>query len=99
MDQQVIHSKPATQSTFGTRLRKLLFRKIWLPGSAYASLPGLYIFLGIYAIAAALYLQHWSWIVPYLLLLGIGCVHAGIVVLSMRFGRRHGHDRSENLPE
>ena len=67
-----------------------MLRKIWLPRSAYAALPYLYVFLGAYAMAAALFLSHWSWIVPYLVLLGIGCVHTGAILLSLRWKNRRG---------
>lgn len=99
MYQQAIQSKPVSASTFGTRLRALLLRKIWLPRSVYAALPGLYIFLGVYAIAAALYLHHWSWIVPYLALLGICCLHVGAALVSMRLRRHRLPPRAANLPE
>jgi len=97
MYQQAIQNRPAARPDTGTRLRRVLFRKIWLPRSVYATLPCLYIFLGAYAIAAALFLSHWSWIVPYLLLVGMGCLHAGVTVLSARM--RWLHRRPPNLPE
>jgi len=71
-----------------SRFRDIAFRKIWIPRSAYAVLPYLYIFLGIYAMTAALFLRHWSWIVPYLVLIGVGCAHGGAYVLSLRYRHR-----------
>ena len=67
---------------------QILNRKIWLPKIVYAALPLLYIGLGIYAIGAALFLSHWSWIVPYFLILGIICLHAGMIVAALRWRNR-----------
>jgi hypothetical protein len=66
------------------RLRRHLLRKIWLPRGVYTALPYAYIALGAYAIFAALFLTGWNWVVPYLLLLGLICLHAGITVFAMR---------------
>ena len=92
MHQDALSGRPPktdrSAASHGQLLRRLLLRKIWLPRSAYAALPYLYIFLGLYSMLAALYLGHWSWIIPYLVLIGVGCVHAGAIVLSMRWRQR-----------
>jgi hypothetical protein len=90
----------SVRSGFGLRLRNLLLRKIWLPRSLYAAVPYLYIALGGYAIAGALYREHWSWIVPYLLLTGLICMQAGTAVLRMRGrGRRSLHAPKDDLSQ
>lgn len=100
MHQDAISGQSQAAPRFLTRLRSILLRKIWLPRSTYTALPYLYILLGLYAIVAALYLRHWSWIVPYLVMVGIGCVHAGAAVLSLRWRhRRKDSGRRPNLPE
>ncbi|NND53543.1 MAG: hypothetical protein HKN56_01050 [Gammaproteobacteria bacterium] len=88
MHQEALSQPLKSRRSNRGRLRKLAARKIWLPRSTYAALPFLYIFLGCYAMAAALFLRHWSWIVPYLVLVGVGCVHAGAYILTLRWRRR-----------
>jgi hypothetical protein len=81
---------PATQRRLKSvwkTLRRQMLRKIWLPRGIYAALPYSYIALGGYAIFAALFLEGWNWVVPYLLLLGLICLQAGIAVFSLR--KRH----------
>jgi hypothetical protein len=69
-----------------------LLRKLWLPRVLYEALPYLYILFGIGALGAALYSPDWTWIIPYVALIGLGCLHAGlaIVALRYRFRRRQG---------
>ncbi len=91
----------AESATALVRLRRALTRRIWLPASVYAALPYIYILLGCYAIAGALFLQHWSWIVPYLMLTGICAFQAGVAIWTLR--RRHRLEQQrrvrKNLPE
>ena len=90
MHQQV--QIPSSTTPPNSRTKKsiwqILNHKIWLPKSIYAALPLIYIGLGIYAIVAALFLSHWSWIVPYFLILGFICLHAGLLVATMRWRNR-----------
>ena len=72
------------------KLRVLLLRKIWLPKSLYTVLPLLYIGLGLYAIVAALLLGQWSWVIPYMLILGIVLLPAGAIIMAMRWRNRNG---------
>jgi hypothetical protein len=74
----------------GTRARiwQMLNRKIWLPKSLYTALPFLYLGLGAYAIGTALFIAHWSWIVPYFMIAGIACLHAGMVIATLRWKNR-----------
>ncbi len=66
------------------RVRQIMLRKIWLPKALYSALPVIYICLGIYATYVALFLKHWSWVVPYFLILACICLHAGIVTATLR---------------
>ena len=63
-------------------------RRIWLPKPVYEALPAIYIVLGAGALASALFMPGWTWILPYMVLLAIGCIHAGIAVSAMRMRRR-----------
>jgi hypothetical protein len=70
-------------------LRRLLFRKLWLPRSVYEALPYFYLASGLGALLSALYLPSWTWILPYLILLGAICLHAGLAILTLRWRYRH----------
>jgi len=70
------------------RVWQFLNRKIWLPNSIYSCLPYLYLGFGTYAIGAALFMTHWSWIVPYFMIMGIGCLHTGMVIATLRWKHR-----------
>ena len=94
MQQEALPRQSSAADDVSGRLRRFAARKVWLPRSAYTALPYLYIFLGIYAMTAALFLRHWSWIVPYLVLIGVGCVHGGAYVLSLRFRRQQQERRT-----
>ncbi len=80
-----------------TRLRHILLRKLWLPRIVYELIPLVYILLGIIALASAVYAHGWTWILPYLVLIGVGCLHAGFAIagLRYRFRRRHRLDPPE----
>lgn len=67
----------------------LLSRKIWLPKALYSSLPYFYLFTGIGALLATLYISHWLWILPHYLLFSAACLHMGVLV----FRRRHRRDK------
>lgn len=69
--------------------RRLITRKIWLPKAIYAALPFFYIFSGIAALLATLYISHWLWVLPHYLLFAGGCLHMGVIV----YRRRHRQDR------
>ncbi|HHQ15178.1 MAG TPA: hypothetical protein ENK16_09110 [Chromatiales bacterium] len=76
------------------RLRRILLTKLWLPRIVYELIPAVYILLGVGALASALYGRGWTWIVPYLVLIGVGCLHAGLAIagLRYRFRRRQQAD-------
>ena len=61
-----------------------MLRRIWLPETVYAAVPWFYLGSGCGALAGGLLLPQGSWILPYLLLIGVAIGHAGVVVASMR---------------
>ena len=65
-------------------MRSWATRRLWLPKPLYAAVPWVYCGLGASALASGLFLPHPVWIVPYLLLLAVACVHAGVWVLMRR---------------
>ena len=84
------HSAPAP---IVARLRRALLRKLWLPRFLYEALPYLYISCGLIALLAAAFAPDWTWILPYIILVGLICLHAGLAIATMRFRfrsrRRH----------
>jgi len=67
----------------------LMSRKIWLPKVLYSLLPYFYIFSGVAALLATLYISEWFWVLPHYLLFSAACLHMGILV----YRRRHRQDR------
>lgn len=65
----------------------LISRKIWLPKALYVALPYFYLFAGLAALLATLYISNWFWILPHYLLFAGACLHLGILV----YRRRHRH--------
>lgn len=65
-------------------LRRLLCRPVWLPRALYAAIPGIYLTAGTASLLGGLYLPDGAWLLPCLFLIGLGCVHAGILVASLR---------------
>lgn len=80
-------------------MREVLLAKIWLPKGVYTLLPVAYIFLGICAIGAGLFLEHWSWVVPYLAIIGCMCLHAAIAVIAARWGNSSGRPTTKSVSE
>ena len=68
-----------------SQLRRLLFRKLWLPRGVYECIPYVYLLCGAVALASALFSSGWTWILPYVLLLGFACLHAGLALLTLRY--------------
>lgn len=79
---------PATRASSRT-----LLRRIWLPAPLYAAMPWIYCLLGAAALASGLFLPHPAWLVPYLLLLAVSAVHAGVRVLLLRRRYRLARER------
>jgi len=67
-----------------TRLRRILLRPVWLPQFVYEILPYLYIGCGLLALLSAIYTPDWTWILPWAILVGLLCLHAGLALLSLR---------------
>lgn len=74
-------------------MRRLLSRRIWIPGPLYAILPFLYLLLGALSLASGIYLPDPGWILSYLLLISVCCVHAGVRFMLLRRRRRHSRLR------
>lgn len=87
-------STPASSSSPGltNRISRVLFRKLWLPKAVYEALPYCYVLGGVVALFSALYLPGWTWILPYLVLIGAISLHAGLAVLTLRWRFRHGRN-------
>lgn len=62
----------------------LVARKIWLPKLLYDALPWFYVFSGLGAFAATLYISEWFWVLPHYLLFSVGCVHLGLLINRRR---------------
>ena len=80
-----IPTPPLTRrDTVRVRLRRLLLKRIWLPGFIYEALPLIYIGCGLVALTAALYLPGWTWILPWAVVFGFAAVHLGIRIIALR---------------
>ena len=87
MGAEAIHTESGrTQSAGRLRatLARLLLRRVWVPRALYESVPALYLATGAAALWSALYLPGWTWILPYLVLFGLVCLHAGIGITKLR---------------
>ena len=78
-------SAPKARANVFFQLRKHLLRKLWLPRVVYEALPYLYILFGITALASAMYTPSWFWILPYVFLLGLVCLHTGLALAALRY--------------
>ena len=63
---------------------KIMSRKIWLPKMVYNALPYFYLFAGIAALFATLYISDWFWVLPHYLLFAGACLHMGLLVYRRR---------------
>ena len=66
---------------------RLMSRRIWLPKVLYNILPFFYLFAGITALLATLYISDWFWVLPHYLLFSVACLHMGILVYRRRHRR------------
>lgn len=73
-----------------TRTRGILLRRLWLPRFVYEALPYLYIACGLVALVSAMYVPDWTWIVPWAILIGLICLHAGLALATLRYRLRRG---------
>lgn len=73
-----------------SRIRKLLLRRLWLPKFIYEALPYLYIACGLVALGSAIHTSDWTWILPWAILVGLICLHAGLALATLRYRIRRG---------
>lgn len=63
---------------------KLATRKVWLPKAVYNALPYFYLFAGIAAFFATLYISEWFWVLPHYLLFAVACLHLSFAIFRRR---------------
>lgn len=63
---------------------KLATKKIWLPKLIYDGLPWFYLFAGLAAFFATIYVSTWLWVVPHYLLFSLACLHLAFLVMRKR---------------
>jgi hypothetical protein len=76
------------------RALDLLLQKLWLPRIIYELLPFLYLVLGIAALASAMHMRDWTWILPYAILLGLICLHVCLALVTLRYRYRYRHRKT-----
>jgi len=81
-----------------SRFRKLLLRRLWLPRFIYEALPYLYIACGLVALGSAIYTPDWTWILPWAILVGLICLHAGLALAALRYRIRKDTRRDDQGP-
>jgi len=93
--------QPIERNKVRRRIRDLLARKLWLPRVLYEALPYLYLLLSIAALASAMHLRGWAWIVPYMIMLGLICLHVSAAIITLRYRHRHpkGPTPAQRAPE
>ena len=70
------------------QIHGILLQKLWLPRIIYEALPYLYLLMGLSALACALYMPGWGWILPYAMLFGLVCLHISIALIALRYNFR-----------
>lgn len=85
-DGKVLHpaARERRENT-GGRIRSILLRRLWLPRFVYEALPYVYIACGLFALASAIFTPDWTWILPWAILVGLICLHAGLALAALRF--------------
>ena len=86
---------PELRGDTSSRIRKILLRRLWLPKFIYEILPYFYIVCGMAALASALYTPDWTWILPWAVLIGLICLHAGLAVVTLRYRLRRKPDAAD----
>lgn len=82
-----------------SRIRKLLLRRLWLPRFIYEALPYVYIVCGLVALGSAMYTRDWTWILPWAILVGLICLHAGLALAALRYRIRKGKRRNDQCSD
>jgi Flp pilus assembly protein TadB len=78
------------------RVEDIATTKIWLPKLLYDSLPWFYLFAGLAALLATLYVSEWFWVLPHYLLFSAACLHLAYAVYrKRRRSRPSSRDDSE----
>lgn len=66
-------------------MHRVLLRRIWLPERLYAAMPWIYLGNGTACLGGTLFLPDQTWLLPYGVLAGTGCLHLGVrIALSRR---------------
>ena len=94
-DGKALHASAKKSRDTGPQIRALLFRRLWLPRIVYETLPYLYIVLGLAALGSAMFTPGWTWILPWAILMGLICLHAGLALVALRYRVRHGKRNSD----
>jgi hypothetical protein len=81
----------------GKRRDRGAWRRVWLPAPVYAAMPWVYCALGAAALGSGLFLPDPAWRAPYLLLLAVCGLHAGIRILLLRRRFRLARRRRQRL--
>ena len=68
------------------RVEDIATTRIWLPKLLYDSLPWFYLFAGLLALVATLYVSEWFWVLPHYLLFSAACLHLAFAVYRKRRG-------------
>jgi hypothetical protein len=69
----------------GTGDSNIIERKVWLPKTLYDALPWFYLFSGIAALLATLYISAWFWVLPHYFLFSAACLHLSALVFRKRW--------------
>ncbi len=90
---RTIRNVPQSEHTAASRkIRQVLLKKVWLPTPIYEALPIIYICCGLVALAAALHLPGWAWVLPWALVFGLAAIHLGLGIITLRHRfRRNNH--------
>lgn len=76
------------QTNFLRQMRNVLLQKLWLPKIIYEALPYFYLVMGLVALASAVYMPGWAWLLPYAMLFGLACLHVSIALIALRYNFR-----------
>ncbi|MAF82965.1 MAG: hypothetical protein QGF90_07905 [Gammaproteobacteria bacterium] len=55
-----------------------------MPNIVYEALAAIYICSGLVALAAALFLPGWTWILPWAVVFGLATLHLGLGIAALR---------------
>lgn len=84
--------EPTETQQLARRTGDIAGKKIWLPKILYDVLPAFYVFSGIAALMATLYINEWFWVLPHYLLFSAACAHLGVAIYRRRNRRAVDND-------